>query len=177
MKNEKQNCKIIFLDIDGCINYTRWYQNIDGRNPGNLYGQEGDLDPLCINRIIKICNETGAKVVISSDWRFDWFGTQTRLTKMGLDSNYVIDKTPEYIWKNVGKEDYFNENYEETYEFSRGFEIDGWLNEHLEVTNYIIIDDRTDFTEKQKEHFIHVDSMWGLTDEHVKLAINILNHE
>ena len=108
--------KIIFLDIDGVCNYTRWYQNIDGRNPGNLYGQEGDLDPLCINRIIKICNETGAKVVISSDWRFDWFGTQIRLTKMGLDSNYVIDKTPEYIWKNVGREDYFNENYEETYE-------------------------------------------------------------
>ena len=34
-----------------------------------------------------------------------------------------LDKTPEYIWKNVGKEDYFNENYEEIYEYSRGAEI------------------------------------------------------
>ena len=65
--NKNKNLKIIFLDIDGCINHTRWYQNIDGRNPGNLYGQEGDLDPLCIDRVIKICNKTGAKIVISSD--------------------------------------------------------------------------------------------------------------
>ena len=96
---------------------------------------------------------------------------------MGLDENYVIDKTPEYIWKNVGKEDYFNENYEEIYEYSRGAEIDGWLKEHPEVINYVIIDDRTDFTDEQKEHFVHVDSMWGITDKHVELAINILSHE
>lgn len=93
---------------------------------------------------------------------------------MGLDENYVIDKTPEYIWKNVGKEDYFNDNYEETYEYSRGAEIDGWLKEHPEVVNYVIIDDRTDFTDEQKKYFVHVDSMYGLTDEHVIKAINIL---
>ena len=65
-------------------------------------------------------------------------------------------------------------NYEEKYEYSRGAEIDGWLKEHPEVTNYVIIDDRTDFTDKQKEHFVHVDSMWGLTNEHVNNAIKIL---
>ena len=96
---------------------------------------------------------------------------------MGLDENYVIDKTPEYIWRCLNKYDYFNDNYEETYEYSRGAEIDGWLKEHPEVINYVIIDDRTDFTNEQKEHFVHIDPMWGLTDEHVQLAINILNHE
>ena len=69
------------------------------------------------------------------------------------------------------------DNYEEKYEYSRGAEIDGWLKEHPEVVNYVIIDDRTDFTDEQKEHFVHVDPMWGLTDKHVKLAINVLNHE
>ena len=43
--------------------------------------------------------------------------------------------------------------------------------------NYVIIDDRTDFTNKQQEHFVHVDPMWGITDEHVSKAINILNNE
>jgi len=168
--------KIIFLDIDGCLNSDKWFQNYDGRNPGNLNGEEGDLDPLCINRIIKICNETGAKVVISSDWRISWYGTQVRLARMGLDENYVIDKTPEYIWRCLNRHDYFMDNYEEKYEYSRGAEIDGWLKEHSEITNYVIIDDRTDFTSEQKEnHFIHVDPMWGLTDKHVELAINILN--
>ena len=44
--------KAIFLDIDGVLNYTKWYT--DERNPGNLNGQEGDLDPLCVDRIIRI---------------------------------------------------------------------------------------------------------------------------
>ena len=68
--------KVIFLDIDGVLNYTKWYT--DERNPGNLHGQEGDLDPLCVDRIIRICEETGAKVVISSDWRISWYGTQNQ---------------------------------------------------------------------------------------------------
>lgn len=165
---------VVFLDIDGVLNYTKWYTS--ERNPGNLNGEEGDLDPECINRIIKICNETGAKVVISSDWRISWYGTQYRLGRMGLDENYVIDKTPEYIWRCLNKHDYFNDNYEEKYEYSRGAEIDGWLKEHPEVINYVIIDDRTDFTDEQKEHFVHIDPMWGLTDEHVELAINVLNN-
>jgi hypothetical protein len=33
------------------------------------------------------------------------------------------------------------------------------------------------FTDEQKEHFVHTDPMWGLTDEHIQLTINILSHE
>lgn len=96
---------------------------------------------------------------------------------MGLDENYIIDKTPEYIWRCLNKHDYFMDNYEEKYEYSRGAEIDGWLKEHPEVTNYVIIDDRTDFTDKQKDHFVYVNPMYGLTDTHVIQAINILQNE
>ena len=141
-----------------------------------MHGQEGDLDPLCVDRIIRICEETGAKVVISSDWRISWYGTQMRLGKMGLDENFVIDKTPEFIWRNLSKHDYFNENYEETYEYSRGAEVDAWLAAHPECTNFVIIDDRTDFTDEQSPHFVHIDPMWGITDRHVEFAIAILNH-
>lgn len=42
---------------------------------------------------------------------------------------------------------------------------------------YVIINDRTDFTDKQQEHFVHVDPMWRITDEHVIKTINILNYE
>ena len=166
--------KVIFLDIDGVLNYTEWYT--DERNPGNLNGQEGDLDPLCVDRIIRICEETGAKVVISSDWRISWYGTQMRLGRMGLDDNFVIDKTPEFIWRNLSKHDYFNENYEKTYEYSRGAEIDAWLTSHPECTNFVIIDDRTDFTDEQSPHFVHIDPMYGITDKDVEFAIAILNH-
>lgn len=166
--------KVIFLDIDGVLNYTKWY--VDDRNPGNLNGQEGDIDPMCVERVLRICRETGAKVVISSDWRIDWIGTRLRLGNMGLTEEFIIDKTPENIWKCLSRHDYFNDDYDKIYENSRGREIDDWLKEHPECTNFVIIDDRTDFTEGQQPHFIHVDSMYGLTDDNVDIAIMTLNH-
>ena len=153
--------KVIFLDIDGVLNYTQWY--VDDRNPGNLDGEEGDLDPLCVNRIINICNNTGAKVVISSDWRISWYGTQLRLGRMGLDENYILDKTPERIWINIPGFDH-----------SRGAEINDWLEMHPECEKYVIIDDRTDFKDNQQPFFIHVNPFIGFTDENMNKAIDLL---
>lgn len=171
MKDEKKNVqqclsndlisKVIFLDIDGVLNYTLWYY--DDRNPGNLYGQEGDLDPLCIERVNNLCKEFNAKIVISSDWRID-SGCFNRLQKAGLD--FIIDKTPITIFGTYGT----------TYHFTRGEEIQMWLEWHPSVKNYVILDDRTDFTEEQQQHFIHINSYRGLTDNDIELAKNILKH-
>ena len=87
--------KAIFLDIDGVLNYTQWY--VSDRNPGNLNGQEGDIDPMCVERVLRICKETGAKVVISSDWRISWEGNKMRLERMVHPRDNVIAKTAEII--------------------------------------------------------------------------------
>ena len=166
--------KIAFLDIDGVLNYTQWY--VSDRNPGNLNGQEGDIDPMCVERVLRICKETGAKVVISSDWRISWEGTLMRLERMGLTRDIVIDKTPELIWTRMSMQDYMLSEEDEGYEFSRGREIDLWLEAHPECTNFVIIDDRMDFTEKQEPHFVKVNPMIGLTDNDVDIAIMTLNH-
>ena len=155
-----KNNNIVFLDIDGVLNYTLWY--IDERNPGNLYGQEGDLDPLCIARINKLCEETGAEIVLSSDWRIDNYAF-TRLENAGLHK--ILDKTPITIFRTYGF----------THHFTRGEEIQLWLESHPEISNYVIIDDRTDFTEEQLSHYVHVDSYVGLTDEDCQIALNILS--
>lgn len=165
--------KVVFMDCDGVINYTQWYTS--DRNPGNIDGTEGDIDPLCVERIIRICEETGAKIVLSSDWRISWPGSLIRLENGGFPKGLIIDKTPEHIWRIMGYRDYMLSEDDEEYENSRGSEIDEWLQLHTEVTNYVIIDDRTDFTENQQPHFVHVDSYVGLTDEDVELAIGILN--
>lgn len=60
---------------------------------------------------------------------------------------------------------------------SRGDEVKMWLNDHPEVTNYVIIDDRTDFLEEQLDHFVQVDPYYGLTDDNVNKAKNILNND
>lgn len=151
--------KVLFLDIDGVLNYLNWYN--DDRNPGNLNGQESDLDPDCVDRIIRICDETGAKVVISSDWKLSWYGTLDRLGKFGLTEEYIIDKTPDF-GNNV--------------HVSRGYEIDAWLQCHPECTNFVIVDDRTDFTDDQHPHFIHIDRETGITDDDADIAIMTLKH-
>ena len=59
-----------------------------------------DIDPKCAERINKICEQTGAKIVISSDWRISWYGTY-ELQRGGINTEYIIDKTPELLWINI----------------------------------------------------------------------------
>lgn len=153
---------VVFLDVDGILNYTLWY--LDDRNPGNLNGQEGDIDPLCVERINKICAQTGAKIVVSSDWRIS-SGWQNRLEKAGLQN--IIDKTPVTVLGQYGK----------TYHFSRGEEIDMWLQWHPSVKNYVIIDDREDMMNNQKDHFVHVNPYRGFTDADMVKTIKILEKQ
>lgn len=150
--------RVIFLDVDGVLNYDLWYYS--DRSPGNLYGQEGDLDPLCIDRINKLCEEGNAEIVLSSDWRINTYAF-SRLEKAGLRK--ILDKTPITIF-------YGSVN------FTRGEEVQMWLDQHPDITNYVIIDDRTDFLDKQLLHFVHVDSYKGFTDENYKQALNILTN-
>jgi len=163
---ETNNIKIIFLDIDGTINSYDWV--ISDRNPGNLNGEEGDIDPLCAERINKICEETGAKIVLSSDWRISWPYCIDRIEKGGIKHGLIIDKTPEHMWVEHCTQDFLDFT-------SRGSEIDDWLSQHPECDRYVIIDDRKDFTEEQKPNFVHVNSMHGIDDDDVNFAIQILN--
>lgn len=145
------------MTVDGVLNYTQWYT--DDRNPGNLYGNEGDLDPLCIERINILCEKTGAKVVVTSDWRIV-SGWQERLEKAGLKN--IIDSTPVTIWCGI--------------KFIRGDEIQMWLEDHLSVKNYVIIDDRIDMQKDQLDYFVKVNSYCGFSDEDLEKAMIILNN-
>lgn len=153
-----------FFDIDGVLNYTQWYYS--DRNPGNLYGQEGDIDPECVARILKVCEVTGAKIVLSSDWRIDK-GAIPRLERAGFPKGLICDQIPELIWTCFNNVD--------SYDYSRGKEINLWLNAHQDTYDYVIIDDREDFTDEQKRlHFVHVNPYIGFTDENMNEAIEIL---
>ena len=160
---EKKKIKVIFLDIDGTINSYDYY--VSDRCTGNLNGVEGDIDPLCAERINRVCEETGAKIVISSDWRISWPYCIDRIEKGGIKNGLIIDKTPEHMWVEHASEEYK----------SRGSEIDDWLSQHPECDRYVILDDRKDFTEEQQPNFIHVNPMHGIDDTDVVFAIQILN--
>ena len=79
----------IMFDVDGTLNSETWYKT---HKPGNPEGQDNDLDPKCIERLNRICSETRAYLVMSSDWRYDFNCSCKRLYNAGL-TGLIIDKT------------------------------------------------------------------------------------
>ena len=145
--------KIIFLDFDGVITIPpKW-----------------ELDDKLIRNVLRIVNETGAKIVISSSWRSDNIEntinnviipriTINETTKAFIDNLY--DVTP---WVGLGN--------------GRGGEIQKWLNEHNDIDNYVIIDDDHDMLDFQLYHFVQTNFEDGLTEVETNRAIKILNRK
>ena len=161
--------KIIFLDLDGVL---------------NVYSHDHDefgsqFMPQFVNNLKRVIEETGAKIVISSTWRY---GGLQRMKDMWEKRNLpgeVIDITPDC-------NDLFNEgSFEWLDQIERGHEVEYWLDEHPEVERYVIFDDDNDFLQYQRGNFVrtanninHPDSLdigYGLTNECANKAIRILN--
>ena len=109
--------KVIFLDIDGVLNSDEY---IDKVKRLNLQGIEKEIDIEKVKILKKIIDETGAKVVLSSSWRY----TKNAKYLKELLSEYgiYVDSTP------------FMQN-------ERGLEIKQWLSYNPDVEDFIILDD------------------------------------
>lgn len=148
--------RIIFLDIDGVLNYEEFYVTRD-INDFPSY----PLSEICLvalERLSKLCEDTGAKVVISSSWRHNrtLVTMQQIFSQLGFRGE-IIDYTPD-----LGHADYI----------LRGNEILAWIMKNHEMVgfyqyykNYVIIDDDEDFLLDQKDHFFQTSPIHGLTDE------------
>ena len=149
--------KVIFLDFDGIIND---YMTMDQINEDNI-------------EVLKtIVDETNAKVVVTSSHKYKY--QRNNDVEDFLNNNYyvralkdsgieVIDLTPYMILKEK------NENQREQ-------EILEYLKNHLEVTQFLILDDDY-IINSLKEHEIFLDVQAGLREKHIIPAIRILNGE
>jgi len=152
--------KVIFLDFDGVITTLKSGWKLD--NEKQLL-------------IKQICDSTGAKIVISSSWRrYDLGRTIACLENHHKNSfvlfDYLIDVTAiMYSFKHGERENH--------YKAPRGVEIQQWLEEHEEVTNYVILDDDTDILLAQKPYFIKTNVYYGIYPKDVKRAIKILSSD
>ena len=54
--------RVIFLDIDGVLNKHNWSQN-----------KTSWMEDSKVEMISRLCKDTGAKVVLASNWRETWF--------------------------------------------------------------------------------------------------------
>ncbi len=141
--------KVIFLDFDGVITIPpKWH-----------------LDPDKIRWVKKIVDETGAKIVASSSWRFglkrnfEWALEEMPNEEMivWLRDN-IIDITPTVGLGN-----------------GRGGEIQKWLNDNPDVENYIILDDDSDMLDNQLYHFVQTCYEHGIGESEAIYAIKVLN--
>ena len=116
------------------------------------------FNPISVELLKKLIDETDAKIVITSSWRF---GAKQLLFK-------ELSKT--------GLKKYLHKHWEtpQLYRNKRGNEIKLWLNHHIEVNKYVIIDDADEILDEQVEYFIRTKIETGFEEEHYQKARNIL---
>jgi ribosomal protein L31 len=161
---------LIFLDVDGALNSHQWFEK---REKMGIKYQEGDdfllymetdIDPEAVKRVKRICDSTGAKIVISSVWQ------KGRLYDVLLKvfAQYNLKNEVIGVTGNQGCKDCL-----------RGNVILRWIQDNVEdyhsFKKYVIIDDDSDMLYWQKDNFVQTSSEnGGLTDELVDKAIKIL---
>lgn len=130
--------RVLFLDIDGVLNSTRTCV-AHGGYPMELTHTEA-FDWVAIKLLQRLCDSSGIQVVLSSAWRL----THDYKDVAKAFDLPIIDRTPSLLG-------------------CRGDEIQHWLDNHVEVTNYAILDDDPDMLESQEPHFIHTRGSEGMT--------------
>lgn len=152
--------KVIFLDIDGVLNHYYWYR--ERRYKSNIPHPLDDFDPKSVSYLNNITDQTGAKIIISSSWRFDP-DIVNILRKVGVTGE-IIGYTPD-LYDTYGS-------------LRRGKEIDAVLNKRTDIKRYIILDDDIDMEEYQLPYFIKTNANGsGLNKTLAKKAIKILNND
>lgn len=144
--------KILFLDVDGIL---------------SLFGSGGGLYSLNRKRLKllqEIIEDTGAKIVLSSTWRKDEYAIKRLKRALKYRNLEIYDVTPDFSFQKNGERAY------------RGHEIESWLNKHEEVTNWVALDDDSDFLDSQLRNLVQADGTIGLTETLAYRAKYILNN-
>lgn len=121
--------KVIFVDVDGVLNSDDFIDSVKGSQ---------DIDIKTIRLLKNAVNETGAKIVMDTSFRYT--KSFLKVQEMLLQNGILFDKTP------------FIDN-------ERGKEIKQYLVEHKDIEDYILLDDVIfpDFDDELLEHLIKMD--------------------
>lgn len=150
--------KVIFLDIDGVLNGHEWDDE----------AKSCSIRRECVKHLSRIVSETGAKLVISSAWRYMILREQ--MTDCGFGymlrtHGLVCGEPGPLVIGHTGPD-------REPCQFDdRALQIKAWLAEHSDVERYIALDDEDYEFSKHNVDFLLTDSATGLTEADANLAI------
>ena len=154
--------KLIFLDIDGVLNYSR----CKARSASGCLGVEEEK----VKLLRQIIDQTGAIVVLTSTWKTDWF-----------PSAFIEDlpKDGQYLEKQLAKHKVFiRAKTEDPSWEQRGQGILDFIEtSKYNVEQFVILDDESfDFIELGLDNrFVKTNFVDGLLPEHVEKVVCILN--
>jgi hypothetical protein len=185
--------KVVFLDIDGVLqlgtqnrhncDLDRLKSDLEELNPSYSLNDKYDLAAVlldwnkeCVRNLKNLLEQTGAFIVVSSDWRNhkSLLEVQLLFRLQGLDK-YVIGKTTSIPFCPLGD----TEKYPVLK--SRAREIEHYLASCPEIDYFVIIDDNDGYGAKISEffpdHFVYTDFHQGLTKEKMEEALEKMNNK
>lgn len=166
---------VLFLDIDEVV----WFGRVKVAMP-----QSDGIDPVSVAMIVRICQKTGAKIVVTSTWRCSPVRCKTMFDAHGItphlwspivlpddDADDVDDLRdhPDHddvrdAWRVQAQQD------------SRSDAIDAWLALHPQVKVWAIVDDSfQDFDQHKLGRLVHTDMMFGLGLREYSRAVRLLS--
>lgn len=166
--------KLVLLDFDNVINDEAHLKATSIAFPGvrvfNLDIGRAMIDPVRVARIQRICDATGAGILLVTGWR--WWTEWENLAGLLRDHNLTAPVVGAVGGVRMSGE-------------TRAMATEEWLKSHPHVTRYVIIDDDTHHWETrarykgEKDHkpweHVLISPKDGIEDEHVVQAIAILN--
>jgi hypothetical protein len=170
--------KVIFLDNDGVIclannwgtrNKKRQKAGLSNRVPFNelpLDVRFDNFDKKAVKILNEVLEETGAEIVVSSDWRF--YATLEELGDYYL-SQGIIKKpiATTDMFKDIFPREWSALRFRADLELERSMEIQHWIDNHPEVTNWVAVDDLNMSVEFLGSRFVAsngTDGQAGLTN-------------
>lgn len=165
--------KVIFLDNDGVIclsnnwgGRTKKWNKYIKLNPGQtslalapVEIRFDDFDKKAIKILNEIIEQTGAEIVVSSDWRLH--ATLEEIGEYYL-SKGIIKKPIAFTKRYIGcdRPDQFEWRRGTMYEQQRCIEVHQFIIDHPEITNWVCIDD-LQLGAKDSYGF---EQIWGLSN-------------
>lgn len=132
------------------------------------------FDPVTIDNLRSIVEQTGCEIVLSSTWRNEGMMRMQALWKDRNLPSVLFSMTP-ILLSTTYQDPRSGEFFSIPERNAKALEINAWLKRHAtEASRYVILDDENVFFQSQQEHLVLTDEYDGLTAQKAQLAIELL---